>query len=75
LQRHGKPNGARKAGAPNDATGKPNGKSFSTNTKRIEAEAALCRHYIAAGMKPIDAVRKLARCIAPDPWQRKPGSQ
>jgi hypothetical protein len=39
LQRHGKPNGARKAGAPNDATGKPNGKSFSTNTKRIEAEA------------------------------------
>jgi hypothetical protein len=69
MQANGKPNGARK---PN---GKGNGKSFTTNTKRIEAEAALCRHYIAAGMRPLDAVRKLARCVAPDPWQRKPGSR
>jgi hypothetical protein len=66
---NGKPNGARK---PN---GKGNGKSFlgDTTTKRTEAEAALCRHYVAAGMRPIDAVRKLAKCVAPDPWQRKPG--
>ena len=71
MQANGKPNGARK---PN---GKGNGKSFfggTTNTKRTEAEAALCRHYIAAGMKPIDAVRKLARCVVPDPW-RKLGSR
>jgi hypothetical protein len=66
-ERHGKTNGARK---PN---GKGNGKSFTTDTKRTEAEAALCRLYISSGMTPLDAVRKLARCVAPDPWQRKPG--
>jgi hypothetical protein len=70
-ERNGKANGARK---PN---GNANGRSFPGDTinKRTEAEAALCRHYIAAGMKPIDAVRRLATIVDPAAtWQqRKPG--
>jgi hypothetical protein len=66
-ERNGKANGARK---PN---GK--GKAFSgdpASNKRIEAEAALCRSYIAAGMRPLDAVRKMATIVDPAmTWQRR----
>jgi hypothetical protein len=62
-----RPNGSNGARKPN---GKGNGKSFlgdTTNTKRVEAESALCRHFIANGAKPIDAIRRLAEIIAPGP--------
>ena len=39
------------------------------------AEAALVKFYVDSGMKALDAVRRLAKCVAPDPWQRKPGSR
>jgi hypothetical protein len=69
-----KPNG--KARATNVAPG--NGRAFfgrEGNQKRVEAEAALVKFYVDSGMKALDAVRRLAKCVAPDPWQRKPGSR
>ena len=66
LEKHG--NGAGN-GAGNGTSARS---EFSErDMKRIKAEAELCKAYMRDGMAPMDAVRKLARCVALGPWENR----